>query len=63
MERLFKCLECALDLGASARLLIGANDLVALLEIFLLAQVKLIGEVLIVMCNLRAKVAAARVDD
>ena len=50
-------------LGASAFRLVGADNLLALLEVVLLAQVQVHGKLLVILRHLGAQVTAARMDN
>ena len=63
LELLLQSLQGGLDLTAAALGLIGGNDLLPLLEVFLLAHIQVHGDLLVVFCHLGAEIAAARVDD
>ena len=60
---LFHSLERILNLASAPRLLVGADDLLAAVEIFLFAEIEIDGDRLIIVCDLRSEIAAARVND
>ena len=63
IKLLLKRLDRCLNLGSSALLLIGADDLLALSEILLLADVQVNGDLLVELSDLCAEVTRARVDN
>ena len=63
IELLLKRLDSRLNLGSSALGLVGADDLLALTEILLLAYVEVNGNLLVELSNLCAEITRSRVDN